>query len=390
MAPAAGASSATWPIPAAASRPSWSSPGQSTCASTHDLRRRTAPPKTRYGLSTSARDHPWYHISSPTVRQRALRREYRPCKRSGYRRHQPLPEEAREQMKLGFVGLGAMGAPMATNLLGAGHELAVWNRSPERADPLVEAGARRADSPADAASGTRATILMLTNAEAVQEVLFGEEGVVKGLPAGAAVINMGTIGTVATTRIAEKLDDLGFRMLDAPVAGSTPVAAAGELDIMVGGDEQTIEEFQPVLAAMGEKISYMGEVGSGALIKLINNLILGATMAVLSEGLALGEAAGIPVEKQLEVLAGGAASGVAQRKSAYLISRSYEPQFKFSHELKDLYYALELGRDLEDPLPITAVVSQIYNAGMREHAEEDLSAVAEVYRQRVNARPAQV
>jgi 3-hydroxyisobutyrate dehydrogenase-like beta-hydroxyacid dehydrogenase len=201
---------------------------------------------------------------------------------------------------------------------------------------------------------------------------------------------MGTIGTVATARIAEKLDDLGYRMLDAPVVGSTPVAGAGELDIMVGGDEQTFEEFEPVLAAMGEKISRMGEVGSGARIKLINNLILGATMAVLSEGLALGEAAGIPVEKQLEVLAGGAASGVAQRKSGNLISRSYEPQFKLSHELKDLYYALELGRDLENPLPITAVVSQLYNAGMREHADDDLSAVAEVYRQRVNAWPAQV
>jgi len=131
-------------------------------------------------------------------------------------------------------------------------------------------------------------------------------------------------------------------------------------------------------------------VGSGARLKVINNLILGATMAVLSEGLALGEAAGIPVEKQLEVLADGAASGVARRKSGNLISRSYEPQFKLSHELKDLYYALELGRDLEDPLLITAVVSQIYNAGMREHAEDDLSAVAEVYRQRVNTRPAQI
>jgi 3-hydroxyisobutyrate dehydrogenase len=160
------------------------------------------------------------------------------------------------------------------------------------------------------------------------------------------------------------------------------VAAAGELNIMVGGDEQTFKEFESVLAAMGEKISHLGEVGSGARMKLINNLILGATMAVLSEGLALGEAAGIPVEKQLEVLAGGAASGVAQRKSGNLISRSYEPQFKLSHELKDLYYALELGRDLEDPLPITAVVSQIYSEGMREHAEDDLSAVAEVYRQR--------
>jgi 3-hydroxyisobutyrate dehydrogenase-like beta-hydroxyacid dehydrogenase len=293
-------------------------------------------------------------------------------------------------MKLGFIGLGAMGAPMATNLLKAGHELAVWNRTSEKVDPLVEAGARRADSPADAASDTRATILMVTNAEAVQEILFGDKGVVKDLPAGAAVINMGTIGAVATTRIAKTLGDLGYRMLDAPVTGSTPVAAAGELNIMVGADEQTFEEFESVLAAMGEKISHMGEVGSGARMKLINNLILGATMAVLSEGLALGEAAGIPVEKQLEVLAGGAASGVAQRKSGNLISRSYEPQFKLSHELKDLYYALELGRDLEDPLPITAVVSQIYNEGMREHAEDDLSAVVEVYRQRVSARPAQV
>jgi 3-hydroxyisobutyrate dehydrogenase-like beta-hydroxyacid dehydrogenase len=176
-------------------------------------------------------------------------------------------------------------------------------------------------------------------------------------------------------------------MLDAPVTGSTPVAAAGELDIMVGADVQTFEEFEPVLAAIGEKISHMGEVGSGARMKLINNLLLGANMAILSEGLALGEAAGIPVEKQLEVLlAGGAASGVAQRKGENLISRSYEPQFKLSHELKDLYYALELGRDLEEPLPITGVVSQIYNAGMREHADNDLSAVAEVYRERVNAR----
>ena len=154
-------------------------------------------------------------------------------------------------MKLGFIGLGAMGAPMARNVLKAGHELAIWNRSPERAGPLVEAGARQADSPADAASGTRATILMVTNAEAVQEVLFGDNGVVQGLPAGAAVINMGTIGALATTRIAKTLGELGYRMLDAPVSGSTPVAAAGELAIMVGGDEQTFEELEPVLATMG-------------------------------------------------------------------------------------------------------------------------------------------
>src|ERR671916_2074959 len=148
---------------------------------------------------------------SLTIRQRALRRENRSCKRCSCREHQPLPKEAGKHMQLGFIGLGAMGAPMARNLLEAGHELAVWNRNPERVDPLVEAGARRADSPADAASGTRATIMMVTNAEAVQDVLFGDKGVVQGLPAGAAVINMGTIGAVATMTIARTLGDLGYR-----------------------------------------------------------------------------------------------------------------------------------------------------------------------------------
>src|SRR5919112_6403985 len=145
-------------------------------------------------------------------------------------------------MKLGFIGLGTMGAPMARNLLRGGHELAVCNRSPEKVAPLVAVGASRADSPADAASGTRATILMVTNAEAVHEVLFGDKGVVQGLPVGAAVINMGTIGAVATTRIAKTLGELGNRMLDAPVTGSTPVAEAGELTILVGANEQAFEE----------------------------------------------------------------------------------------------------------------------------------------------------
>src|SRR5919112_4020367 len=165
-------------------------------------------------------------------------------------------------MKLGFIGLGAMGAPMARNLMKADHELAVWNRSPEKVVPLVEVGARRADSPADAASGTRATILMVTNAEDVHEVLFGDKGVVQELPAGAAVINMGAIGAVATTRIAKTLRELGYRMLDAPVTGSTPVAEAGELTILVGANEQAFEEFEPIFATMGKKILRIGQVGS--------------------------------------------------------------------------------------------------------------------------------
>lgn len=284
-------------------------------------------------------------------------------------------------MKLGFLGLGAMGGPMAKNLIEAGHDLAVWNRTSGRDEALVEAGARRAQSPADAARDVQAVVLMLADAEAVREVLFGEGGAVEGLPEGATVIDMSTIGAIDSVANARALDELGYNMLDTPVSGSVPGAEAGTLAIMVGGEEGILEACRPVLEAMGDRIFYLGPSGSGSRMKLVLNLVAAANLAILAEGLALGEVAGIPAETAVEVLmAGAAASKMCEIKGPKIAAGLHEPQFKLLHMVKDLYYALALGREIEKGLPITGLVSQIYTAALREHGEEDISAVSEVGR----------
>jgi len=286
-------------------------------------------------------------------------------------------------MKLGFLGLGAMGVPMARNLTEADHDLAVWNRTSGRDEVLVEAGARRAQSPADAARDVRAVILMLADAEAVREVLFGEGGVVEGLPEGATVIDMSTIGATDSVANARALDELGYNMLDTPVSGSVPGVEAGTLAIMVGGEESVLEEYRPLLAVMGNRVFYLGPSGSGTRMKLVLNLVAGANLAVLAEGLTLGEEVGIPAEKAVEVLmAGAAASKMCEIKGPKIAAGLHDPQFKLLHMVKDLYYALALGREAEKGLPITGLVSQIYTAALHEHGEEDISAVSEVGQRR--------
>lgn len=274
-----------------------------------------------------------------------------------------------------------MGLPMAKNLLSAGHELAVYNRSAGPDDELARAGARKAYSPAEAAEDAEAVLLMLADTDAVDEVLFDEEGVTEGLSEGAAVIDMSTISAGDSEDNAAELDEGGYRMLDAPVSGSVPVAERGELAFLVGGDEATVEEFRPVLETMGDRVLHLGPRGSGSRMKLVNNLVAAANLAALSEGLALGEAAGIPAEKQLEVfMTGAAASKLAELKGEKVSNRSHEAQFKLSHMVKDLRYALDLGYGLEQALPLTALVSQVYTAGLSQHGEDDISAVSEVSR----------
>jgi 3-hydroxyisobutyrate dehydrogenase-like beta-hydroxyacid dehydrogenase len=286
-------------------------------------------------------------------------------------------------MKLGFLGLGAMGVPMAKNLIEAGHDLAVWNRTGGRDESLVEAGARRAQNPADAAQGVQAVVLMLADAEAVREVIFATEGVVEELPEGAAVIDMSTIGATYSAANARALSELGYPMLDAPVSGSVPGAEAGTLAIMVGGEESVLEEYRPLLEVMGNRIFYLGASSSGSRMKLVLNLVSAANLAILAEGLALGEAAGIPVETVVEILmAGAAASKMCEIKGPKIAAGLHDPQFKLLHMVKDLYYALALGREVEKGLPITGLVSQIYTAALREHGEEDISAVSEVGQRR--------
>ena len=287
-------------------------------------------------------------------------------------------------MKLGFVGLGAMGVPMAKNLIKAGHDLAIWNRTGGRDEALVEAGARQAKSPADAARDARAVVLMVSDAVAVREVLFGEGGVVEGLPEGAAVIEMSTIGAEYSAANAKALGELGYPMLDAPGTGSVPGAEAGTLAIMVGGEAGVFEEYRPVLEGMGEEVFHLGPSGSGTRMKLVVNLVAAANLSILAEGLALGEAVGIPAEKAVGVLMrGAAASKMCEIKGPKIAARSHDPQFKLLHMVKDLYYALALGRQSRTPLPITGLVSQSYTAGLGEHGEKDISAVSEAGRRPV-------
>jgi len=284
-----------------------------------------------------------------------------------------------KRMRLGFLGLGAMGVPMAKNLTEAGHDLAVWNRTGGREEALVEAGARRAWSPADAARDARTVVLMLADAGAVREVLFGNGGVVEGLSEGAVVIDMSTIGAADSAANAGALRELGYPMLDAPVSGSVPGAEAGTLAIMVGGEEGVLKECRSVLEVMGDRIFYLGPSGSGTRMKLVLNLIAAANLAILAEGLALGEAAGIPAERAVEVLmAGAAASKMCEIKGPKIAAGLHDPQFKLLHMVKDLYYALALGREAEKGLPIAGLVSQIYTAALHEHGEKDISAVSEV------------
>ena len=290
------------------------------------------------------------HESMQTVFQKSL--DF--ARRTGYLRSRRLKVVLDTSY---ILGRGAL--KDTYNLLAAGCNLAVWDRTSDRA-----------------------VVLMLTDAATAENVLFREDGVVAGLPRGSVVINMGTIGADAVEEISAKLDAVGLHFVDAPVAGSTPVAKTGDLDIMVGSREKDFEEFRPVFDTLGKKVTHVGPVGAGTKMKLVNNLVMGTNMAILAEGLALGEASGIPIETQLEVLsAGGASSKVLDQKGENAATGAYKPEFKLSHQLKDLYYALELARYLHDPLPITGLVSQTYLAGMSDHADDDMSAVVETYRE---------
>jgi 3-hydroxyisobutyrate dehydrogenase-like beta-hydroxyacid dehydrogenase len=240
---------------------------------------------------------------------------------------------------LAFLGLGQMGAPMAARLLDAGHQLTVWNRTPGKAEPLVARGARAASSPADAASGADAAITMLAGPEALGEVVFGPRGVAEGLPDGAVLIEMSTMGPEAIRRTAERLGER-VTVVDAPVLGTIPNAREGSLKIFVGGTEGDMARWRGVLSAMGTPI-HVGPLGAGASMKLVVNSTLGALMTALGEALALADALGLEEETVLDVLADSAIGPTTQGKRDRIERGVYEPNFKLSLARKDLRLVTE-------------------------------------------------
>jgi 3-hydroxyisobutyrate dehydrogenase-like beta-hydroxyacid dehydrogenase len=265
--------------------------------------------------------------------------------------------------ELGFVGLGTMGSGVVRRLLAAGHAVTVWNRTREKAEPLLEAGARWADAPRSVAERSDIVFTMVTNTAAVQAVTEGPDGILAGLGPGKVYVDMSTASPANTRALAETVVAVGAQMLDAPVSGSVITLEEGKLSIMVGGDPETFERVKPVLEAIGPRVFHLGPNGSAVTMKIAINLSLAVQMLAFSEGLLLAEKTGIAREQAVEVmLASVIASPMVAYRGPFVLEQPDEAWFDCRMMQKDMNLALELGRELEVPLPTTAVTNELLTA----------------------------
>ena len=263
--------------------------------------------------------------------------------------------------RVGFIGLGIMGAPMAANLLKAGFELTVWNRTASRGDALVAAGATRADSPADVVHASEVTISCVTDSPDVEAVTLGEHGVLAGAAPGSVYIDCSTISPATARKVAEALGRNDVAMLDAPVSGGDVGAKAGTLAIMVGGDAPVFERCLPVLQAMGKTIVHVGPSGAGQVVKLCNQVAGGLNLLAMAEAIVLAEQAGVAPEKMLEVVSAGAAgSWMLSNLGPRAVRGDFAPGFMVELMQKDLRLVLETAAETTTPLPGTALVTQLF------------------------------
>jgi len=265
--------------------------------------------------------------------------------------------------RIGFIGLGLMGSGMSMNLLRAGFPITVWNRTPSKMKPLLDAGAEGAGSPREVAEMSDVVVDIVTDSPDVEGVLLGTEGVIHGARPGTVVIDMSTISPSVTRRIAEELGKKGVRMLDAPVSGGDVGAREGTLSIMVGGDEEVYEECLPVFQAMGRTITHVGGSGMGQTVKLVNQILVGMNMLGVAEALMFARKSGVDLEKCLAAVSGGAAgSWQLTNNGAKLLRGDLEPGFKVKDYIKDLRLIMEAAADAEMPLMGTSVVQQMFRS----------------------------
>ena len=262
--------------------------------------------------------------------------------------------------EVGYVGLGVMGSSIVRRLLAAGHDVTVWNRTPEKAEPLLQAGARWADSPREVAERSEVVFTMVTNTAAVRAVTAGPDGIIAGLAPGKVYVDMSTASPANTRELAARVAEVDAQMLDAPVSGTSITVDQGKASIMVGGDEATFERIKPILDAIGPKVFHLGPSGSAVAIKIAINLSLAVQMLAFSEGVLLAEKSGIPRERAVEVmLASVIASPMVAYRGPLVLGHPDEVWFDCRMMQKDLNLALELGRELEVPLPTTAVTNEL-------------------------------
>lgn len=248
-------------------------------------------------------------------------------------------------MKVAFLGLGIMGSRMAANLIRAGHEVTVWNRTTATAEHFVEQhpAARRADTPRDAAADVEVVITMVVDGPQVETLLLGTDGAADGAKQETLFIDCSTIGPSAARLIGETLADHHYTFLDAPVTGSSPRAEDGTLTFMVGGDRDAFERARPVLEAMGKLVVYAGELGQGQVVKVINNTVAAVNAATLAEAIMTAESAGADLDALVAVMgAGSGGSAMLDLKAAPMRAREYPLLFKLDHMLKDVRFCLEM------------------------------------------------
>jgi len=275
-------------------------------------------------------------------------------------------------MQVAFLGLGIMGQPMAANLVKAGHEVTVWNRTPGK---HVE-GARTAASPAEAAQGAEVVWLAVSDTAAVESVLFGADGVEQSLTEGMIIVDSSTISPAATRKFAERVHKKGTQYVDSPMTGSKTGAEGGTLLFIVGGEEQTIERLKPLYAAMGKKIFRMGETGKGQATKLVMNLQIALIYEGFAEGLTLGAKLGVNAETLMPLVqASMVKSGVIEYKSPFVLNRDFTPNFPMRLMRKDIALALEAAKEARVKLPGLETVQEIYDMAVEDgHANLDYAA----------------
>ncbi|MEA4812953.1 MAG: NAD(P)-dependent oxidoreductase [Anaerolineaceae bacterium] len=277
-----------------------------------------------------------------------------------------------EKLRIGYLGLGLMGGPMALNIMKAGYPMTVWNRTAVKADEHVAQGARLANSPAEAAKDSDIVFINVSDTPDVLALVFGQGGIAEGADPGLVIVDNSTIKPSASRQIYARMKALGVSSLDAPVSGGTIGAQNGTLTIMVGGDADALEKAMPVMLCLGKKITHIGEAGTGQIAKAANQIMVAAQMVAEAELLVFAQKAGADPQKVIEAIKGGAAQcWTLDNKPQRLFAGNRTPGFKCSLQAKDMNIVMETAREFLVSVPATAVNTQLFN-GMVANGEGDL------------------
>lgn len=290
--------------------------------------------------------------------------------------------------RIGFIGLGTMGASMAAHVVATGESVTVWNRTPGRAGTLVAAGAVEAATPSDVGRASDVVLVCVSDTPDVEAVLFGDDGVAAGLAPGGLIVDHSTIAPAAARTFAARLAEGGLRLVDAPVSGGSEGARQGTLTIFCGGDDADVERARPIIARYGRTITHVGPIGAGQAVKAVNQVVIAGGYLAVAEGIILAVQAGLDPDQVVAAIGGGAAaSWILTNRSGRMIADSYPLGFKTRLHLKDLRIALDLGRELGVAMPVAALVAQLETGLVAQgFGDEDMSNVARAIR-KLSATP---